>query len=90
VFQTAHPEVKRHLDFRDYVIAHPLEARAYGRLKELLARQYPDDREGYTTAKSGFIEEMDRRARVWSEAVDRRAPGSSRTPLSQTPTSMGG
>ena len=65
VFQTGHPEVERHLLFRDYLCAHPLEAQAYGRLKEILAVQYRRDTDGYTVAKSGFIEEMDRRARHW-------------------------
>jgi GrpB-like predicted nucleotidyltransferase (UPF0157 family) len=72
VFQTDNPEVQRHLGFRDYLIAHPLEAQAYGRLKQLLAAQYRSHPERYTDAKSGFIEEMDRRAKYWEESQRRR------------------
>lgn len=77
-FQTAHPEVGRHLAFRDYLIAHPPEAQAYGRLKEMLARQCGQDRESYTNLKSGFIQEMDRRARAWREARQARPSVSER------------
>jgi GrpB-like predicted nucleotidyltransferase (UPF0157 family) len=65
VFEIGHSEVRRHLGFRDYLIAHPLEAQAYGRLKQMLAVQYRQQTARYTDAKSGFIEEMDRRARSW-------------------------
>ena len=33
VYEAGNPEVERHLAFRDYMNAHPEEARAYGRLK---------------------------------------------------------
>lgn len=69
-FQTGHPEIERHLNFRDYLIAHPEEAQAYGRLKGILARQFPEAIGCYTEAKSGFIEEMDRRASAWRETSD--------------------
>jgi GrpB-like predicted nucleotidyltransferase (UPF0157 family) len=69
-FQTGHPEVRRHLNFRDYLISHPEEAQAYGRLKGILARQFPEVIDTYTEGKSGFIEEMDRRARAWRETSD--------------------
>lgn len=77
-FQTGHPEVERHLAFRDYLIAHPPEAQAYGRLKEMLARQCEQDRESYNNLKSGFIQEIDRRARAWREARQERSSGSER------------
>ena len=74
-FQTGHPEVERHLAFRDYLIAHPPQAQAYGRLKEMLAQQCAKDRESYTNLKSGFIEEMDRRARAWRDPRQERSSG---------------
>ncbi len=67
IFQAGNPEVERHLTFRDYVRSHPHEARAYGRLKEELARRYPEDIEHYVEGKDGFVKEMDRRARAWRE-----------------------
>lgn len=53
---------RRHLLFRDYLRAHPDEARRYYELKLELAERYRDDREGYTEAKSEFIEAAIERA----------------------------
>lgn len=65
VFQTGHPRVDEHVWFRDYMVAHPAEARAYGRLKKRLAAQFPEDIEGYVAGKDGFIEEINQKAREW-------------------------
>ncbi len=65
VFAAGHPDVARHLNFRDYLIAHPAEAAAYASLKQALARQYPHDIEGYIAGKDGLIKEIDRRALAW-------------------------
>ena len=51
------------LHFRNYLIRHPEEAHRYGELKQRLMRQFEHDRDGYTDAKTGFIQEMVRRAR---------------------------
>ena len=64
VFQTGNPEIERHLDFRDYMIAHPKEAQAYSRLKGELARRFPEDIEGYMAGKDGFIKEIERKAQA--------------------------
>jgi GrpB-like predicted nucleotidyltransferase (UPF0157 family) len=71
VFQTGHPEVARHLDFRDYIVAHPDEARAYSRLKETLAQRFPHDIESYMAGKDGFIKDVDRKAKRWREMLSR-------------------
>ncbi len=68
IFQTGDPEVERHLDFRDYMIAHPQEAQAYNRLKEELVEKFPEDIESYMEGKDGFIKEIDRRAKAWRES----------------------
>jgi len=61
---------------RDYLLAHPEDAAAYGALKRALAEQYADDPDGYTRAKTAFIQEVVDRARraaglppvpVWEE-----------------------
>ena len=65
VFQAGNPEIGRHLDFMDYLIAHPEEAQAYSRLKQELAHKFPHDIEGYMEGKDGFIKEVDERARAW-------------------------
>jgi GrpB-like predicted nucleotidyltransferase (UPF0157 family) len=53
-----------HLAFRDHLRSHPEEARGYELLKRLLACQYGNDRDGYTQAKSEFIEAILRRAKL--------------------------
>ena len=65
VYQVDNPEIERHLNFRDYMRVHPAEAAAYGRLKEQLAQQFPDDMESYVAGKSDFVCEVERKAKVW-------------------------
>jgi GrpB-like predicted nucleotidyltransferase (UPF0157 family)/tRNA(Arg) A34 adenosine deaminase TadA len=55
---------QRHILFRDYLRAHPEDARAYGDLKQRLAAQYGRDREGYTNAKTEFITQIEEKARA--------------------------
>ncbi len=55
-------EHRKHLLFRDRLIAHPEEAEEYQRLKEELARRYREDREAYTEGKDRFIGSMLERA----------------------------
>ena len=56
----------QHLAFRDYLRTHPEDARAYGLLKRSLASRYGNDRDGYTQAKTEFIEGILRRAKCSS------------------------
>ncbi len=65
IFQIGNPEATRHLDFRDYLRAHPAVARRYAELKSELARQFPNDIGAYNQGKDSFIKEMERRAREW-------------------------
>ncbi|MGA9994006.1 MAG: GrpB family protein [Pyrinomonadaceae bacterium] len=58
-------EVERHLAFRDYMIAHPVDAEKYSELKRKLALEHPQSIDGYMDGKDGFIKEMDRRAAQW-------------------------
>ena len=46
----------KHLLFRDYLRTHPEVARAYYDLKRRLASRHGSDREGYTAAKTTFID----------------------------------
>lgn len=65
-YLAGHPEVKRHLDFRDFILSHPDSAKAYSQLKIELAGQFPEDINGYNTGKDQFIKEIDRQARIWN------------------------
>jgi GrpB-like predicted nucleotidyltransferase (UPF0157 family) len=42
-FGVGSKEAERHLAFRDYMIAHPLAAQAYGELKLMLAQRHAND-----------------------------------------------
>lgn len=58
-------ELARHLDFRDYLRAHPAIAEQYAALKEELARQFPHDIQGYIAGKDAFIREITQKAQAW-------------------------
>ena len=53
----------RHLLFRDWLRTHPQDAQEYYRLKKELAARFGRDREGFTDAKTPFIESIVARAR---------------------------
>ncbi|MCE7742718.1 MAG: GrpB family protein [Candidatus Heimdallarchaeota archaeon] len=50
-----HYEWKKHMAFRDYLLANPEEAREYSELKKKLKQEYKDDRVAYTDSKTEFI-----------------------------------
>ncbi|MBX6350648.1 MAG: GrpB family protein [Clostridia bacterium] len=64
-YAEGHPDVARHLAFRDYLRAHPEEARAYAELKLELARRFPDDQEAYMDGKDAWIKAAEERALAW-------------------------
>jgi GrpB-like predicted nucleotidyltransferase (UPF0157 family) len=64
-FATGSREIERHLNFRDYLRAHPAEAREYEALKLRLAVRSLGDGHVYTDGKADFVREMDRRAAAW-------------------------
>lgn len=55
---------KSDLLFRDFLLKHPAKAKAYTRLKQRLAKQYPNDRERYTTGKKSFIDTIKKLAKT--------------------------
>ncbi|HEY0079896.1 MAG TPA: GrpB family protein [Pyrinomonadaceae bacterium] len=70
-FEAGSAEVERHLAFRDYMIAHPVEAQGYSELKRKLAEEHPQNPDGYMDGKDGFIKEIDRRATQWRTSQTR-------------------
>lgn len=64
-FKVGSEQVKRHLAFRDYMIAHPEDAQRYSELKRRLAKEYPTNIDGYIDGKDGFIKEIDEKASQW-------------------------
>ena len=67
IFQAGSTEIYRHLAFRDYMIAHPEDARKYSELKQKLALQYKGDMDGYCDGKDAFVKEMEKKAIAWAE-----------------------
>lgn len=61
---------RKHLLFRNYLRTHPEVAQEYADLKRKLAAQYGSDREGYTTAKTHFIESVVTKARAEAECSE--------------------
>jgi len=55
-------EFLRHTAFRDYLRAHPEDARVYGDLKMALSERFRDDRTGYMNAKAEFVEDLTSKA----------------------------
>lgn len=53
--------------FRDYMRAHPGDARRYGEIKRRVADENADDRRAYNDAKAGFIWEIVAKADRWSQ-----------------------
>jgi GrpB-like predicted nucleotidyltransferase (UPF0157 family) len=51
------------IPFRDYLRSHDEASRRYAQLKQELASTYRSDREGYTAAKSTFVQEILRLSR---------------------------
>jgi GrpB-like predicted nucleotidyltransferase (UPF0157 family)/RimJ/RimL family protein N-acetyltransferase len=68
-WQHADVEIPRHLAFRDYMIAHPEEALAYGRLKQELVEHSAGDREQYSAGKNAYCQEIQQRALAWRTAI---------------------
>jgi len=62
VFPPSSAEFRRHMAFRDYLRAHPEDAKIYSDLKTALAERFRDDRSAYNTAKAEFVAELTSRA----------------------------
>ncbi len=65
IFQKGNPEIAKHLNFRDYLLNHPQEVTAYGKLKESLAARHPADIEAYIEGKTALVEELTQKAMNW-------------------------
>src|SRR5690606_31216612 len=63
-------ELRRHLLFRDYLRAHPLDADAYAEVKRGLAKRVWLDGNEYADAKTPFISACLSRAEEWARATE--------------------
>ncbi len=64
IYETGHPDVKRHLLFRDYLTAKPEKAAQYMELKRHLAKTYPYDMAKYSEGKMTGSRRLNKRQRT--------------------------
>ena len=65
VYEKDHPEIARHLIFRDFLKAHPHEVEVYSNFKQQLATRF-DSTSAYSPAKKQFVSDMEKRALRWA------------------------
>lgn len=64
-FRAGSPEVRRHLAFRDYLVAHPATARDYEALKAACAASCGHDNDTYCDGKNDFVSTHEKKALEW-------------------------
>lgn len=65
VYQAGHYEILSQLNFRDYLIAYPDEAKRYEKLKQELSEKFKFDIDKYNEGKDSFIKEIINKADEW-------------------------
>ncbi len=65
IHERGSPQIKRHVNFRDYVIHHPEVAQTYVELKKKLAMQYSDNMSAYVSGKDKLVQAIDAKAKCW-------------------------
>ncbi|WP_068983416.1 MULTISPECIES: GrpB family protein [Lysinibacillus] len=66
IYQEGNENIRIHLDFKEYLINNPEDARSYGDLKIKLAKQFPNDIYKYQEGKEFFVNELVKKAINWS------------------------
>ena len=66
IFQIGSEFIKTHLDFKEYLIKNPIEAKKYGELKINLAKQYPEEHHNYQEGKQQFVNNIVKKAKEWA------------------------
>ena len=61
------PQIKRHINFRDYLTYHPEDAKEYEKIKKTLAAEFFNNRYEYTLGKDEFIRSIDIKAKKWEK-----------------------
>jgi GrpB-like predicted nucleotidyltransferase (UPF0157 family) len=65
IFQLGNKNIDAHLSFKDYLNNNPDDAKNYGDLKKILAKQFPDDTHKYQEVKEKFVDELMKKAVDW-------------------------
>lgn len=71
IYQEGNENIRIHLEFKEYLIEFPEDAKSYGDLKIKLARQFPNDIHKYQDYKQDFVNELVKKAMNWSSLRQR-------------------
>ncbi|KKI92864.1 glutamate-rich protein GrpB [Bacillus sp. SA1-12] len=66
VFEADNENIEKHLCFKHFLLTHPEEAKKYGELKILLAKQFPNHTHQYQKGKEAFMDELVEKSLKWS------------------------
>ena len=69
IYQQGHPDIERHLAFRDYLYAFPEIAGQYKNLKLDLVKRFNNDPDAYMDGKDAFIKRVEADALRWKRGV---------------------
>jgi GrpB-like predicted nucleotidyltransferase (UPF0157 family) len=65
IYQVGHENIKTHLDFKEYLMNHPEDAKNYGQLKIELAKRFPENHYQYQDEKQEFVNQLVLKAKDW-------------------------
>ncbi|PAE31302.1 hypothetical protein CHI06_28635 [Bacillus sp. 7884-1] len=66
IFQVGNENINAHLNFKEYLIKHPEDAKKYGEVKIELAKKFPENHYRYQDKKQEFVKELVLRAKEWA------------------------
>ena len=69
IFEEGNQELVKHINFRDYMRTHLIQANEYTDLKIMLAMKFPNDISGYCAGKENFIKAIDIEASKWKNEL---------------------
>ena len=69
IYQKGHPDINRHLAFRDYLYVFPDKAKEYQTLKLRLVEKNQGDKNAYINGKNEFIKKIEREALHWKRSA---------------------
>lgn len=75
IYEQGDPQIKRHVNFRDYMLAHLEEAKIYAELKLRLAKQFKEDINNYVIGKDKLVQKIDSKAKLWLGRRNDYLPG---------------
>ncbi|MTI70703.1 MAG: GrpB family protein [Firmicutes bacterium] len=67
IFEKGNFEINKHLNFRDFLRAHPTYLKRYADLKIELSKKFPYDIEAYCKGKDPLIKKLTEKANKWAK-----------------------